>query len=124
MSGLWAMLCIGGVLLLALTGLLLVRRLIPQDLLTEHNEVAGFIYTVIGAVYGVLLAFVVLVVWQQHIDAQAAAAREAGLLADVHRDADVLPDSLAASLRRGIESYASSVAAQEWPLLVAGHSSS
>ena len=102
MSGLWAVMCVGGVLLLSLAGLLLVRRTVPLDLLAEHNEVAGYIYTVIGAVYGVLLAFVVLVVWQQHIDAQADGAREAGLLADVYRDADVLPDSVAANLRAGI----------------------
>jgi len=124
MSGLWAVLCVGGVLLLSLLGLLLVRRLVPTQLLAEHNEVAGFIYTVIGAVYGVLLAFVVLVVWQQHIDAQADAAREAGLLADVYRDANVLPDSVAVQLRSRIEAYAQSVATDEWPLLAAGQASS
>jgi hypothetical protein len=124
MSGLWAVLCIGGVLLLSLAGLLVVRRSIPLALLAEHNEVAGYIYTVIGAVYGVLLAFVVLVVWQQHIDAEAAASREASLLADVYRDASVLPDSVAASLRTSIVAYAQSVAQQEWPRLAEGTASS
>jgi FtsH-binding integral membrane protein len=124
MSGLWAVLCISGVLLFSLAGLLLVRRLVPAQLLTEHNEVAGFIYTVIGAVYGVLLAFVVLVVWQQHMDAQADAAREASLLADVYRDADVLPDTVAAELRTRIVAYASSVSKDEWPLLAEGQASS
>lgn len=123
MSGLWAVLCVGGVLLLSVAGLLLVRRIVPLELLAEHNEVAGYIYTVIGAVYGVLLAFVVLVVWQQHIDAQADAAREAGLLADVYRDADVLPDSVAVSLRAAIATYARSVAEEEWPMLAAGQPS-
>ena len=123
MSGLWAVLCVGGLLVLSIAGLLVVRRYVPHELLAEHNEVAGYIYTVIGAVYGVLLAFVVLVVWQQHIDAQADAAREAGLLADVYRDADVLPDSIASQLRTGIETYARSVAQEEWPVLAAGHAS-
>jgi hypothetical protein len=112
--------CVGGVLLLSLAGLLLIRRTVSPDVLAEHNEVAGYIYTVIGAVYGVLLAFVVLVVWQQHIDAQADASREAGLLADVYRDADVLPDSVAADLRAGIVAYSQSVAEHEWPLLADG----
>jgi hypothetical protein len=120
MSGLWAVICIGGVLLLSLAGLLLVRRMVPLDLLAEHNEVAGYIYTVIGAVYGVLLAFVVLVVWQQHIDAEADASREASLMADVYRDATVLPDSVAASLRTSIVAYAQSVAHDEWPQLADG----
>jgi hypothetical protein len=41
-------------------GLLLVRRRIALATLEQHNEVAGFIIAVIGGLYAVLLAFVVI----------------------------------------------------------------
>ena len=33
----------------------------------KHNEVAGFIFATVGVVYAVLLAFVVIVVWEQFL---------------------------------------------------------
>ena len=50
--------------LLAVGGLLLVQRLVPPRLRREHNDVAGFIYAVLGVAYAVLLAFVVIVTWE------------------------------------------------------------
>ena len=43
----------------AILGLLLVRRLVPLDLLQMHHEVGGYIINVMGTVYAVILAFVV-----------------------------------------------------------------
>jgi hypothetical protein len=45
--------------------------------LEQHNEVAGFIIAVIGGLYAVLLAFVVISVWEQFDAAQTDASREA-----------------------------------------------
>ena len=50
--------------LVAVAGLLFVQRLVPSRLRQEHNDVAGFIYAVLGVAYAVLLAFVVIVVWE------------------------------------------------------------
>ena len=36
-------------------GLLLVQRLVPIELRKQHNDVAGFIYAVVGIAYAVLL---------------------------------------------------------------------
>ena len=41
----------------------LVRRSTELETLESHKEVAGFIIAVIGALYSVLLAFVVIAVW-------------------------------------------------------------
>jgi len=46
--------------LVAVVGLVVVQRLVPPDLREEHNNVAGFIYAVLGVAYAVLLAFVVI----------------------------------------------------------------
>jgi hypothetical protein len=42
--------------LVALLGLALVRRTVPYDRLTQHTDVAGYVYAVIGVIYAVILA--------------------------------------------------------------------
>ena len=78
---------------LALVGLHVVRRRFPHPVRQANNEVAGFIITMLGVVYGVILGFMVVVVWQQFEDAQSAAQREANGLVDVFRLALALPAS-------------------------------
>src|SRR6478752_5628283 len=52
----WSLLLVGATVLLSIAGTLLVRRLASVEVLQRHNDVAGFIYAVIGVVYAVLLA--------------------------------------------------------------------
>jgi hypothetical protein len=54
----WSLLVVGGIPLLAVAGALLVRRWATVEVLERHNEVAGFVYAVIGVVYAVLLGTV------------------------------------------------------------------
>lgn len=117
MDGLIAALFIVGSVVIAAMGTIIVHRHLPLD--EAHNNVAGFIYSVIGVVYAVLLAFVVLVVWEQFDTAQSDSAAEAGLLSDVYRDAWVLPAPVDAEMRAGIVLYVDAVK-KEWPALARG----
>ena len=45
---------------LSVLGLYLVRILVPLERLKRNHEVAGFTFGVIGAFYGLLLAFVIV----------------------------------------------------------------
>jgi hypothetical protein len=38
---------------------------VPTEVRQKHNDVAGFIYAVLGVVYAVLLALVVIAVWEE-----------------------------------------------------------
>ena len=40
-----------------------MRRVVGVEVLERHNEVAGFIYAVLGVVYAVLLGFAAITVW-------------------------------------------------------------
>lgn len=57
------LLCIS--MLLATGGLVLVQRLVPIAVRRQHNDVAGFIYAVLGVVYAVLLGLMVVAVWEE-----------------------------------------------------------
>jgi hypothetical protein len=49
----------------SIAGLLSVRRRTSLSVPQEHNDVAGFIYAVLGIAYAVLLAFLVIAVWER-----------------------------------------------------------
>ncbi len=55
---------VAGGVLLALLGLVTARRFIPHHKLKTHNDVTGPIFGAMGTVYAVLLAFVLIVVWE------------------------------------------------------------
>jgi hypothetical protein len=63
----WSLLLVGATVLLSVAGTLMVRRLISVEVLERHNEVAGFIYAVIGVVYAVLLGFAAITVWERYV---------------------------------------------------------
>jgi hypothetical protein len=49
------------------------------DQLRLNNEVAGFKFATVGALYAVLLAFAVIMVWEKFSEAENTVAQEAGL---------------------------------------------
>ena len=48
---------------LSVLGLYIVRILVPLATLKKNHEVAGFTFGVLGAFYGLLLAFVIVAAW-------------------------------------------------------------
>lgn len=91
----------------------LVRRSTEMATLESHKEVAGFIIAVIGALYSVLLAFVVTSVWEQFEDAAHVAEQEAEMAISLYRDAAAF--TVDTDIRLGLRAYATSVIDDEWP---------
>src|SRR4028119_687324 len=111
------------VALVAVAGLEAVRRLVPAERRREHNDVAGFIYAVVGVIYAVLLALMVIAVWEEHEAAKATVREEANGLADVFWIAHSLPEPEGPRLQELARSYATVVTEEEWPLMGRGRSS-
>lgn len=109
--------------LFAVLGLTLVQRLIPSALREEHNDVAGFIYAVLGVLYAVVVAFVVIAVWEEFEAGRNTAETEAINLADVYRLADQFPEPKRSQVQDLARSYARVVIDEEWPLMRNGQSS-
>jgi Protein of unknown function (DUF4239) len=108
---------------LAMAGPPIVRRFVPFESLRVNNEVAGFKYAVIGVLYAVLLAFVVIIAWERFYDAERALAREAGAAATIFRLAGGFDETTAAALRANMSAYLKSVLADDWPAMRLGRSS-
>jgi Protein of unknown function (DUF4239) len=108
---------------LSMTGPFLVRRRISLQHLRSNNEVAGFKFAVIGVLYAVLLAFVVIITWERFYDAEKALAAEAGSAATIYRLAGGLDQASAAALRANLSAYLQSVLKDDWPAMAVGRSS-
>jgi hypothetical protein len=99
-----------------------VRRFADPEKLRENNEFTGFAWAFIGLVYGVYLAFMVVVVWQNFDNADSTATSEATHLSAVYRDAQMIPGG--EQLQKELLLYARSVVADDWPAMGRGEHAS
>ena len=110
-------------MLVAVVGLLVVQRLVPPERREEHNDVAGFIFAVLGVAYAVLLAFVVIAVWQDYEAAQTNVESEAHELAGIYFLASQLPEPERSRIQDLLLTYARVVIEEEWPMMERGQTS-
>jgi hypothetical protein len=120
MSVVYGVLIVGGACLAAVVGLALVQRLVPIEVRQRHNDVAGFIYAVLGVIYAVLLALVVIAVWEEFGRARVTVEGEANALAEIFWLAHQLPEPERHHLQELARSYAEVVVDEEWPLMEQG----
>src|SRR3712207_3136209 len=120
MSVVYGALVVGAACLAAVAGLTLVQRLVPAMIRKEHNDVAGFIYAALGVIYAVLLALVVIAVWEEYGRARVTVEAEANALAEVFWLAHQLPEPERHQLQQLARSYAEEAIDEEWPLMEQG----
>jgi hypothetical protein len=112
-------LCVGAVLF----GVWLVRRLVPVTREGFDAEVSSQMLGVVGSLFGLLLAFLVVVEFQSFASAQDNASREADGLAQVIRDSRAFAPADRARVSAAAGDYARLVVRDEWPRLRDGHDS-
>ena len=118
-----------GILMVALfcafaaAGLLVFRKMIPVDRSIQHNDIAGFIFSTMGVMYAVLVAFMVIISWQSFDKTSTNLEREADYYADLYRDSAALSPDARTKIKTALTAYISSSVDDEWPLLAKGRSS-
>jgi hypothetical protein len=108
---------VGGTCLVALE---LVQRLVPVSSRQRHNDVAGFIYAALGVIYAVLIALVVIAVWEEYDAASATVEQEANALAEIFWLGHRFPEPEGSHIQELARSYAQDVIDEEWPLMEQG----
>ena len=93
-----------------------IRRSVGADKLALNNEVAGFIFAIIGVVYAVLLAFVVIAVWDKFSEGQTSVAKESAAAAALFYYSEG-PEPEAARLRESLVRYLKLVIESDWPAM-------
>src|SRR4051812_1068348 len=99
---------------LAILGLIGARQVVDYQTLQASSDSLGTFVQTLGGIYAVLLAFVVVAVWQQYNDARSYVDREANVLVDLHRTASGLPSTSRKAIQAGLRDYLDAVIADEW----------
>ena len=105
---------------MALAGLEVVGRLVPATSRQRHNDVAGFIYAALGVIYAVLIALVVIAVWEEYDAASVTVEQEANAVAEIFWLAHRLPEPEGTHIQELARSYAQEVVDKEWPRMEQG----
>ncbi|MFB6809119.1 DUF4239 domain-containing protein [Streptomyces sp. NPDC056387] len=116
-------LLVGGFVALAAGGSVAARRRFPHLARGEHNEMVGVALGMFGAIYGIILAFVVVTLWTQLENTETVVATEATDLALVVRSAEAFPPAERAGVERAVGDYVHAVVEVQWPRMRDGRPS-
>ncbi|MFH0999151.1 MAG: DUF4239 domain-containing protein [Pseudomonadota bacterium] len=103
------------VIVLSLLGMLCVRKSVTISTLESHNDVAGFVYAVLGVIYAVLLAFMVYVVYLQFQTAQNRVGIEVTALGDLYRISTNLQEPARSEILMTLKDYARTMIEKDFP---------
>lgn len=109
------------VMVFALSGaavllMLWLRHRIGTEVLRRNHEVAGVVYSVVGAIFAVTVALVVDTVHDEYITAERNAASEAVQAASLYQLADWFPDNGGVQLKSRLKQYVNIVIEKEWDI--------
>lgn len=124
MSVWWASIAVLGSVAAALVALFIVRRRAPAGGHFDDTARAAGVFTVLGTVVAVLLAFVIFLALETFSTAKEAAGQEAVATTQLYRTAALLPDPAGSTLRGELVCYGRAVVVEEWPTMREGRESS
>ena len=101
----------------------LVRRLVPSVAEGFDAEVASQMLGVVAALFGLLLAFIIVIAYQNYGDTQSRVSDEADALAAIVRDSESFPQAEGGEVRRAVGAYVRIVVDEEWPRMQDGGAS-
>ncbi|MBX9570732.1 MAG: DUF4239 domain-containing protein [Candidatus Obscuribacterales bacterium] len=99
---------------LAILGLLAARKMFDLQKLRESHEVGGYLLSVVGTLYAVLLGLIVVDAMAKFQTARTVTEEEANNLADVFVLAASLPKEMCNHIRKDCIDYTNQVIKSEW----------
>ena len=101
-------------------GLVVFRKAVSHTRLENANAVSGTVFGLAGVLYAVLVAFVVVVVWEQFSDAEDASGLEASAISDLLRNSAALPAVSRTEVQQSLIAYTRDVIDDEFPRMRRG----
>jgi Protein of unknown function (DUF4239) len=95
-------------------GLYLVRWYVGVDRLRENHEIGAVTFGVLGAFYGLVLAFVIVASWERFDQAGEHALAEASALESLYKLGATFPDPMRTRLTTAVRDYTEEVTYREW----------
>jgi hypothetical protein len=101
----------------------LIRRLVPATRDGFDAEVSSQLLGVVAALFGLLLAFIVVIAYQNYGDTQSNVSNEADALAALVRDSAAFPQPDSVRVHTAVGTYVRAVVRDEWPRMHQGKDS-
>jgi hypothetical protein len=114
---------VGLILGITLIAVQIVRRFVPSTQEGFDAEVSSQVLGVVASLFGLLLAFVVVIEFQAFTDASANVGLEADNVAAVARDSRAFDKSGGSRVRAAVGEYVRAVVDDEWPRMKDGQES-
>ena len=92
----------------------LFRRVLSHESLFQNRDLSSVFFGAIGLLYSLIVAFVMVAVWQDYEELNGYVIQEAAKLENVLENTRGLPDSLQQQLVTDIKAYAASELQTEW----------
>jgi hypothetical protein len=109
-----------GISLLSVLGLLVVRKYFDLEKLKSCHEVGGYLLSVVGTMYAVLLGLIVVDAMTKFQTAREVVEQEANSLADVFLLANSFPEEKCHKVRVICNDYVKEILTDEWPAMANG----
>lgn len=113
--GAWAFgstIVVGGVIF-SVIGVILVRKFAHKRVLESHHEVAGYLLSIVGTLYAVLLGLVIVDVQSKYQQAKIVAEQEANSVADLYHLASAFKPELRVKMQTALREYVD-ITLTEW----------
>jgi hypothetical protein len=117
---LYGLLIVGGSLVIALSGMWLVRKKIASETLRANHEVAGYMLSIVGTLYAILLGLIVVNVQTKFEVANQMAMTEANCLSDLAHLSNLYSESTSTQIHEDLYNYAVAARDQDWGLVSTG----
>lgn len=106
-----------GAMVVAAGLMITVRRYVSEAHRHASDEAASRVFTVVAGLEAVLLAFVLISLFDATGSARSGSYQEADSLVAVYWDANLLPQPAAGQIQKLAVSYGQTVVGQEWPAM-------
>ena len=104
---------------LALAGFFLVRRFQLDGVFSAEKDFINVLSRVLGNIFGLFLAFCIIVGWGRFLEARRIVNNEVASLSILWRNAAPFPEEVRSRLQHLLTAYTRSVVEDEWPNMLA-----
>jgi len=105
---------VGGAVLFASLGVLLARNTFKAGKLKNNHEVAGYLLSIVGTLYSVLLGLIVVDTQSKYQEAKSMTQQEADSCLDLYHLSYTTPPAVRTKLHNSLKEYMRMVDEDEW----------
>ena len=117
-------LALGVSVIIGVGGVFVAHKWLRGRLGDAHNDVVVALYATAAVIYAVLIAFLVIAVWESYSAAKDNVANEASQLTTMYRETEAMPAVERSAIRPLIRDYTEAVIKEEWKVQASGGQSS